>query len=151
MDFVSDSLSTGRRIKCLTVVDAFSHECGSIAVDRASRANTSRVCSTGRWSFRGLPLALRTNSNPEFTGRAFMGWAQIHGIRRILIEPRRTATSSASTASSETSARTNSDSRRCCRPDRQAAQQLPANAIGEVRRAASPSRWRCSSTQLNNH
>ena len=33
MDFVSDSLSTGRRIKCLTVADDFSHECVSIWVD----------------------------------------------------------------------------------------------------------------------
>jgi putative transposase len=33
MDFVSDSLVSGRRIKCLTVTDDFSHECVSIAVD----------------------------------------------------------------------------------------------------------------------
>jgi hypothetical protein len=33
MDFVSDSLASGRRIKCLTVPDDFSHECVDIAVD----------------------------------------------------------------------------------------------------------------------
>lgn len=33
MDFVSDSLSNSRRIKCLTVADDFSHECIDIAVD----------------------------------------------------------------------------------------------------------------------
>ena len=33
MDFVSDSLSTGRRIKCLTVAYDFSYECVSISVD----------------------------------------------------------------------------------------------------------------------
>ncbi len=33
MDFVSDSLARGRRIKCLTVTDDFSHECVDIAVD----------------------------------------------------------------------------------------------------------------------
>ena len=33
MDFVSDSLANGRRIKCLTVADDFSHECVDIAVD----------------------------------------------------------------------------------------------------------------------
>ncbi len=33
MDFVSDSLSNGRRIKCLTVADDFSHESVDIAVD----------------------------------------------------------------------------------------------------------------------
>jgi len=46
MDFVSDSLCNGRRLKCLTVADDFSHECVSIAVDRASPGSTSRACST---------------------------------------------------------------------------------------------------------
>lgn len=31
--FVSDGLASGRRIKCLTVADGFSHECLEIAVD----------------------------------------------------------------------------------------------------------------------
>ena len=30
---------------------------------------------------------MRTDNGPEFTSRAFMGWAQAHGIRHILIEP----------------------------------------------------------------
>ena len=33
MDFVSDALANGRRIKCLTVADDFTHECIDIAVD----------------------------------------------------------------------------------------------------------------------
>ena len=33
MDFVSDSLANGRRLKCLTVADDFSHEPVDIAVD----------------------------------------------------------------------------------------------------------------------
>mgnify|MGYP003337998316 CR=1 FL=1 len=33
MDFVSDGLSNGRRLKYLTVADDFSHECVDIAVD----------------------------------------------------------------------------------------------------------------------
>src|SRR5437764_85391 len=33
LDFVMDSLASGRRIKCLTVVDDFSRECVDIAVD----------------------------------------------------------------------------------------------------------------------
>jgi len=39
--------------------------------------------------FRGYPLALRTDNGPEFTSRAFMAWANSHGIRHILIEPGR--------------------------------------------------------------
>ena len=36
--------------------------------------------------FRGYPCAVRTDSGPEFTSRTFIGWAQGHGIRHILIE-----------------------------------------------------------------
>ena len=32
---------------------------------------------------------MRTHNGPEFTSRAFMAWAQAHGIRHILIEPGR--------------------------------------------------------------
>jgi putative transposase len=89
MDFVSDSLSTGRRIKCLTVADDFSHECVSIAVDWGiSGQYVTRLLDQAA-IFRGYPLAVRTDNGPEFTSRAFMGWAQTHGIRHILIEPGR--------------------------------------------------------------
>lgn len=37
----------------------------------------------------GYPLAVRTDNGPEFTSRAFMGWAHKHRIRHILIEPGR--------------------------------------------------------------
>jgi len=39
--------------------------------------------------FRGYPQAVRTDNGPEFTSRAFMAWAQSHGIRHILIQPGR--------------------------------------------------------------
>ncbi|MEN3029504.1 integrase core domain-containing protein, partial [Chromobacterium amazonense] len=39
--------------------------------------------------FRGYPSAIRTDNGPEFTSRAFMGWAQSRGIRHILIQPGR--------------------------------------------------------------
>ncbi len=89
MDFVSDSLSTGRRIKCLTVADDFSHECVSISVDWGiSGQYVTRLLDQAA-VFRGYPLAVRTDNGPEFTSRAFMAWAQSHGIRHILIEPGR--------------------------------------------------------------
>ena len=89
MDFVSDSLSTGRRIKCLTVADDFSHECVSISVDWGiSGQYVTRLLDQAA-VFKGYPLAVRTDNGPEFTSRAFMGWAQTHGIRHILIEPGR--------------------------------------------------------------
>ena len=89
MDFVSDSLSTGRRIKCLTVADDFSHECVSIAVDWGiSGQYVTRLLDQAA-VFRGYPRAVRTDNGPEFTSRAFVAWANTHGIHHILIEPGR--------------------------------------------------------------
>ena len=89
MDFVSDSLATGRRIKCLTVADDFSHECVEIGVDYGISGHYVTRLLDQSAVFRGYPKAVRTDNGPEFTSRAFMAWAQGHGIRHILIEPGR--------------------------------------------------------------
>jgi putative transposase len=89
MDFVSDSLVNARRIKCLTVADDFSHECVDIATDFGiSGQYVTRLLDQAA-TFRGYPKAVRTDNGPEFTCRAFMAWAQNHGIRHILIQPGR--------------------------------------------------------------
>ncbi len=87
MDFVSDSLANGRRLKCLTVADDFSHECVDIAVDYGiSGAYVTRLLDQAA-RFRGYPVAVRTDNDPEFTSRAFMTWAANRGVRHILIAP----------------------------------------------------------------
>jgi putative transposase len=89
MDFVSDSLSNGRRIKCLTIADDFSHECVDIAVDFGiSGQYVTRLLDQAA-IFRGYPMAVRTDNGPEFTSRAFLAWTTLHGIRHILIQPGR--------------------------------------------------------------
>lgn len=89
MDFVSDSLANGRRIKCLTVADDFSHESVEIAVDYGiSGQYVTRILDRAA-VFRGYPSAVRTDNGPEFTSRAFMAWATNHGIQHILIQPGR--------------------------------------------------------------
>lgn len=89
MDFVSDSLSGGRRLKYLTVADDFSHESVDIVVDFGISAQyVTRVLDRAAL-FRGYPQAVRTDNGPEFTSRAFMAWTQAHGIRHILIQPGR--------------------------------------------------------------
>ncbi|MCU7374210.1 IS3 family transposase [Paucibacter sp. O1-1] len=89
MDFVSDSLANGRRIKCLTVADDFTHECVDIAVDYGiSGQYVTRLLDRAA-IFRGYPAAVRTDNGPEFTCRAFIAWTQAHGVRHILIQPGR--------------------------------------------------------------
>jgi putative transposase len=64
MDFVSDSLSNCRRIKCLTVADDFSHECVDIAVDYGiSGQYVTRLLDQAA-TFRGYLLAVRTDYGP---------------------------------------------------------------------------------------
>jgi len=87
MDFVSDALASGRRIKCLTVADDFTHESVDIAVDHGiSGAYVVRLLDQAA-CFRGYPKAVRTDHGPEFTSRAFIAWTQRHGIEHRLIEP----------------------------------------------------------------
>ena len=89
MDFVSDSLVNGRRLKCLTVADDFSHECVDIAVDFGIGGQYVTRLLDQAAIFRGYPAIVRTDNGPEFTSRAFMGWALSHGIQHILIQPGR--------------------------------------------------------------
>ncbi len=89
MDFVSDSLSNGRRIKCLTMADDFSHECVDIAVDFGISGQYVTRFLDQDAIFRGYPIAVRTDNGPEFTSRAFLAWTTLHDIRHIMIQPRR--------------------------------------------------------------
>ena len=106
MGFVSDSLSTGRRTKWLTLADDFSHECVSISVGGNLGQCVTRLPDLAA-VFRGYPLAVRTDDGPEFTRRALMAWGQHarHPARpdQAGQGPCRTAVSRASTESSGTS------------------------------------------------
>jgi putative transposase len=85
IDFVMDALATGRRIKCLTIVDDFTRECLEIAVDHGiSGGYVARVLDT-ICQFRGAPRAVRTDQGPEFTSRALDRWAYGRGVDLKLI------------------------------------------------------------------
>lgn len=87
MDFVSDSLVNGRRLKCLTVADDFSHECVDITVDYGIGGRYVTRSLDQAAIFRGYPKRVRTDNGPEFTSRVFMGWCLEHDIEHLLIEP----------------------------------------------------------------
>lgn len=89
MDFVSDALDNGRRIKCLVVADDYSHECVQITADFGMGALYVTRMLDEAARFRGYPKAVRTDNGPEFTARAFLAWTQKHHIQHILIEPGR--------------------------------------------------------------
>lgn len=86
MDFVSDALANGRRIKVLTIVDDFSKEAVDLVADFGISGNyVTRVLDQAA-RFRGYPKAIRTDQGPEFTGSALDQWAYRHGVQLKLIQ-----------------------------------------------------------------
>ncbi len=75
MDFVFDALSTGRRIKCLTVVDDFTKESVGILVEHGISGFRVTRALDEMARLRGYPKAIRTDQGPEFTGKALDQWA----------------------------------------------------------------------------
>lgn len=81
MDFMSDQLFDGRKIRLLTLVDDFSRESPAIEID--GRLTAERVVEVldrvGR--LRGLPEKIRVDNGSEFTGRVLDQWAYLNGVR----------------------------------------------------------------------
>ena len=86
MDFVSDALANGRRIKVLTIVDDYSKEAIDLVADFGiSGLYVTRALDQAA-RFRGYPKAIRTDQGPEFTGKALDQWAYRHGVQLKMIQ-----------------------------------------------------------------
>lgn len=87
MDFVSDTLSSGRTFRCLTIVDEYSRE--SLAIHVAHSIPAVRVIDVLERlrDERGLPDVIVTDNGSEFTSRAFDSWAYARGIKIDFIQP----------------------------------------------------------------
>jgi len=89
LDFVSDSLATGRGIRVLTVVDAFSRECLSLEVDVSLSSRRVTRALEAVIERRGNPEAIRCDNGPELTSRHFLSWCEERKIQLIHIQPGR--------------------------------------------------------------
>lgn len=80
MDFVSDALFDGRRLRALTVVDAFTREALAIEVDQGIKGEQV-VAVVGRLTLlRGAPSAIQVDNGPEFVSKALDRWAYENGV-----------------------------------------------------------------------
>jgi putative transposase len=82
MDFVSDTLSSGHRFRCLNIMDEFSRECVAIYPSRSIPAVRVIDVLERLREERGLPDIIVTDNGSEFTSRAFDAWAHARGVRR---------------------------------------------------------------------
>jgi putative transposase len=87
LDFVHDSLQSGRRIRTLNVVDDFTRECLAIEVDTSlSGVRVARVLDAVG-EMRGYPKTLVMDNGTELTGIAMACWARDRQVRLHFIEP----------------------------------------------------------------
>jgi putative transposase len=87
MDFVSDSLSSGRRFRCLNIIDVFSRECVGIRVDTSISGRCVARLLDQLGEFRALPATIVTDNGPEFTSNAMSEWSYRTGVKLAFIRP----------------------------------------------------------------
>ena len=87
MDFVTDSIVTGRRFRILAIVDDYSRECPAVEVDTS--LGGSRVVSVLErlGETRGLPKIITMDNGPEFAGKVMDEWAYRNGVKLNFIRP----------------------------------------------------------------
>ncbi len=80
MDFVSDALFNGRRIRALTVVDCLTRECLAIQVARRLMSEDVTQTLDRVAEKRGYPKRIKTDNGSEFTSLHYDRWAHKHQI-----------------------------------------------------------------------
>jgi putative transposase len=81
MDFVSDQLTNGTRIRALTIVDVFTREALTIRVGRRLRAEQVVEECNRLVAQHGAPLRIFVDNGSEFSGRLLDLWAYHHQVQ----------------------------------------------------------------------
>lgn len=86
-DFVHDACANGQKLKCLTVVDEWTHE--ALAIEVAGSIRSGRVIDVlaRLVSVHGAPRYLRSDNGPEFVATAVLRWLTEVGIDTAYIAP----------------------------------------------------------------
>ncbi len=80
MDFMSDDLIDGRRIRVLTLVDHFTRESPVLVVD-LSLGGHRVVDALGYLALQGRrPQTISVDNGPEFTSKVLDQWAYLNGV-----------------------------------------------------------------------
>jgi putative transposase len=87
MDFMSDSLASGRAYRTFNVLDDYARDALAIEIDISLTAHRvirvlDQLCET-----HGVPEAIRSDNGPEFRSEAVQAWAKERNIRWDFIQP----------------------------------------------------------------
>ena len=89
MDFIIDGLATGRMVRILSVVDAYTRECLALEADTSLGSGRVTRVLERLIGERGRPENLRSDNGPEFTSRRMLGWAEDWKVGLVHIQPGR--------------------------------------------------------------
>jgi putative transposase len=87
LDFMHDSLASGRTFRTLNVVDICTRECLAIEVDTSLGGQRVVRVLERIAEQRGYPQVLRIDNGPEFRGSAVATWAAQHGVELVFTAP----------------------------------------------------------------
>jgi len=87
MDFVSDALFDGRRLRALTVVDTYTRECLAIEVGQSLKGEDVVRTLERITGQRGWPGTIKADNGSEFISKAMDRWAYEHGVELDFSRP----------------------------------------------------------------
>ena len=87
LDFVSDSLSDGRRFRVLAIVDDFTRECLVLVADTSLSGSRVARELDAVIARRDKPLLVVSDNGTELTSTALLRWQQERGIDWHYIQP----------------------------------------------------------------
>jgi len=87
MDFMSDTLYSGKRYRVLNIMDEFNREL--IEFEAATSLPATKVIQALNRAidFRGKPKSIRVDNGPEFISHKLEMWCYIHSIELKFIQP----------------------------------------------------------------
>jgi len=87
LDFMHDTLASGRRLRVLMIVDDFTRECLATEIERAFSSSRVIAVLERVGLTRGFPQMLRFDNGAELTSHAMLRWGAQRGIELHFIEP----------------------------------------------------------------
>jgi putative transposase len=87
LDFVSDSLNNGRRLRVLTVVDDYTRECLALVADTSLSGERLGRELDRIGEHRGWPLMIVSDNGTEMTSNAILSWQEKRAVLWHYIAP----------------------------------------------------------------
>ena len=87
MDFMSDSLTSGRKLRVLKIMDDYTRESLAVYADHSICSQQVTEVLNQIITERGKPEQIRVDNGPEFTSKIFSGWCNKNEISIKYIQP----------------------------------------------------------------